>query len=228
MEPTNPSERENSNEDQSIAVDVNAKMLSSAFRWIMVVAFGLAIFTVGRGCYKKAQEDREIAAMRVEMQVKADQDKKLNLIAEENKKRELEIEELKLKQELKKTESSSSSATNGQNSSSINHESSKANPEVSSSGSNSDVKFPEMSSSVISAAEASSMSYAKLRYAINEVHARHGYSFVDHSIYNEFSKRTWYHPEPNLTEDQCMSRMTPIEQENVRTLSAAKARKKPE
>ena len=48
MEPTNPSERENSNEDQSIAVDDNAKMLSSAFRWIMVVAFGLAIFTVGR------------------------------------------------------------------------------------------------------------------------------------------------------------------------------------
>ena len=53
--------------------------------------------------------------------------------------------------------------------------------------------FPDSSSQVIDAARIKALSDADLKYAINEVYARHGYIFKSEDLKNYYKQFSWYH-----------------------------------
>jgi serine/threonine protein kinase len=72
------------------------------------------------------------------------------------------------------------------------------------------------------------LSYAQLRYAINEMYARHGAPFPNHpEIENQFRKFNWYQPIPGRSFDNIDDAMSDIEKENVKILAAYRALRAP-
>ena len=53
--------------------------------------------------------------------------------------------------------------------------------------------FPDSSSQVIDAARIKALSDADLKYAINEIYARHGYIFKSEDLKNYYKQFSWYH-----------------------------------
>lgn len=53
--------------------------------------------------------------------------------------------------------------------------------------------FPDSSSQVIDAARIKALSDADLKYAINEIYARHGYIFKSEDLKNYYKQFNWYH-----------------------------------
>ena len=65
-------------------------------------------------------------------------------------------------------------------------------------------------------AEVDSLSFAQLRYAINEMYARHGAPFPSQPpIAAQFRKFPWYHPDPTLTIEQIEASFSEVERENI-------------
>jgi YARHG domain len=81
-------------------------------------------------------------------------------------------------------------------------------------------RFPQTRRGIMSEGEINVLNYSDTRYALNEVYARHGYSFVDKAIYGRFRPMMWYHPEPKLTSEEAETRFTSIEKENSRKLGS--------
>ena len=82
------------------------------------------------------------------------------------------------------------------------------------------VRFPELSTRLFSREEVRGWSEAKLRYAINELYARHGMDFKDKEIKKWFLCFTWYHPSRD-TSDVADWKLTQIEEKNLDTLRGA-------
>jgi hypothetical protein len=65
-----------------------------------------------------------------------------------------------------------------------------------------------------------------VRYAINEIYARHGAQFNDAQISRIFAANCpWYHPRPGLSAEQIESEFTQVETENIKILAAARDHK---
>jgi TolA-binding protein len=88
-------------------------------------------------------------------------------------------------------------------------------------------RYPQTRQRLMTPAEVDALSMAQLRYAINEMYARHGASFPSQPpIEAQFRKFPWYHPVPTLTFDQIEASFSEIEKENILLLGQARDRKK--
>jgi hypothetical protein len=83
-------------------------------------------------------------------------------------------------------------------------------------------RFPETQTRLLQAVDIQGWDDAKLRYAINEMYARHGADFKDKKIKAWFQKFDWYRPKAEQTYDAVELEFTDIEKENVKLLGAAR------
>jgi hypothetical protein len=104
-----------------------------------------------------------------------------------------------------------------------NPSTSAANP-VASSGE----RYPQTRLRVLTEADITGLDFAQLRYAINEMYARHGAPFPkEPEIETQFRKFEWYHPIPGRTEAQIEASFSPLEKYNMELLARARDQKRP-
>ena len=77
--------------------------------------------------------------------------------------------------------------------------------------------FPTSTEEVIDLSDIKALSDEELRYAINELYARHGYDFKDDELKAYFEKYDWYVPSIK-PEDFSMELFNDVERENVETM----------
>lgn len=77
--------------------------------------------------------------------------------------------------------------------------------------------FPNSSEEVIGSAEIESLTDEELRYAINELYAKHGYIFKDDELKAYYEKYNWYDPSIK-SDDFSMDMFNDVEKENVETM----------
>jgi hypothetical protein len=88
-------------------------------------------------------------------------------------------------------------------------------------------RYPQTRQRLLTMAELGSLSPSQLRYAINEMYARHGASFPSQPpIEAQFRKFPWYHPNPTLTYDQIEASFSEIEKANILMLGQARQEKR--
>ncbi len=63
--------------------------------------------------------------------------------------------------------------------------------------------FYDSDSRILSERDVSALSKEQVRYAINEIYARHGYKFSDKELYDYYSKQEWYKP-TDITAEEVM------------------------
>lgn len=81
-------------------------------------------------------------------------------------------------------------------------------------------QFPETRTRLLSEHEVAAMSYAKVRYAINEVYARHGAEFASQpAIQNHFRQFDWYRLRRGVSLEQIESEFSNIERANIELLA---------
>ena len=78
--------------------------------------------------------------------------------------------------------------------------------------------FPQTRLRLLRPEELRGVSMDMLRYAINEMYARHGADFRDRDWFRTFSEFSWYHPKKGSTYDQAESNFTAVEAENLKIL----------
>ena len=89
-------------------------------------------------------------------------------------------------------------------------------------------KFPETRTRLLTENEAGEMSYAKLRYAINEMYARYGADFANRpELRRQFEKFSWYRPQSGLSWDEIEVKFSEIERANQELLAKHRHAKKP-
>ena len=79
-------------------------------------------------------------------------------------------------------------------------------------------RFPETRSQVLTTNDVKSWSPVTLRYAINEMYARHGLVFGSETINRSFKHLSWYHPDSTATIESIEAQFSDIEAENVHLL----------
>jgi len=89
-------------------------------------------------------------------------------------------------------------------------------------------KFPETRTRLMTESEAGEMSYAKLRYAINEMYARYGADFANRpELRRQFEKFSWYRPQSGLSWNEIEAKFSEIERANQELLAKHRDAKKP-
>jgi len=83
-------------------------------------------------------------------------------------------------------------------------------------------KFPETQSRQLSESDASKMTLDGIRYAINEMFARHGADFPKAEIKRQFQRFAWYRPRVGVDFDQIEADFSDVEKANVKLLGAAR------
>ena len=84
-------------------------------------------------------------------------------------------------------------------------------------GNEAGIVFSNSSDELIDEADIQSLSDDELRYAINELYARHGYSFNDEELKKYYEKYDWYHPSI-APEDFSTDMFNDVERENIETM----------
>ncbi len=77
--------------------------------------------------------------------------------------------------------------------------------------------FPASSDEIIDKSDIEALSDEELRYAINELYAKHGYDFKDDGLKAYYEKYDWYDPSVK-PEDFSMDLFNDIERENIETM----------
>ena len=77
--------------------------------------------------------------------------------------------------------------------------------------------FPNSSEEIISESDIDALSDEELRYAINELYARHGYIFKDNELLSYYSQFDWYE-EKVKPGDFSTSLFNDVERKNVETM----------
>jgi hypothetical protein len=72
-------------------------------------------------------------------------------------------------------------------------------------------QFPETRSWIMSSWDVENWTPAQVRYAINEMYARHGADFLDKEIKRQFTAFEWYHPRSGQTYDETEKLFSTIE-----------------
>jgi YARHG domain len=81
-------------------------------------------------------------------------------------------------------------------------------------------RFPQTREQVLTSQEIANWDFAAVRYAINEIYARHGYAFKDPDIRRRFKTFDWYKAEPGMTMEHMESkRLSQVELANAKLLS---------
>lgn len=89
-------------------------------------------------------------------------------------------------------------------------------------------RFPETRTRHLSDSEASALTYAKLRYAINEMYARYGAEFLTRpEVRRQFDQFSWYRPQGGLSLDAIEAKFSDIERANLELLAKYRDAKKP-
>lgn len=71
----------------------------------------------------------------------------------------------------------------------------------------------------MSGADIAGWNYAYLRYAVNEIYARHGYVFKTKYINNQFKQFSWYYPDASVNQRGIESRLSDVEKANLTLLT---------
>jgi TonB family protein len=79
-------------------------------------------------------------------------------------------------------------------------------------------RFPETRWSPMTSWEVEKWTPDQLRYAINEMYARHGADFLDKEIKRQFSTFEWYHPRSGQNYDQTETLFSTVEMYNLKQL----------
>ena len=79
-------------------------------------------------------------------------------------------------------------------------------------------RYPETRIHLLSIQNIRGWNDAKLRYAINEMYARHGADFKNKDIKKWFLQFDWYHPQLGLNYDEAENDFTDIEKQNLKLL----------
>ncbi len=79
--------------------------------------------------------------------------------------------------------------------------------------------YPQTRTSVLTQSDIASWNYANVRYAINEIYARHGFIFDKPEIASQFDQFTWYHPDANKTRQAVELEMSSTEKANFALLA---------
>jgi hypothetical protein len=87
-------------------------------------------------------------------------------------------------------------------------------------------RFPETRTRLLAVEDIQTWSDQKLRYAINEMYARHGADFRDSQIKKWFLRFPWYHPSPGATYDDVEHEFTDIEKRNEDLLGLYRSTRK--
>jgi TonB family protein len=81
-------------------------------------------------------------------------------------------------------------------------------------------QFPETRSWIMSSWDVENWTPAQVRYAINEMYARHGADFLDKEIKRQFTAFEWYHPRSGQTYDETEKLFSTIELYNLKLLGS--------
>lgn len=79
--------------------------------------------------------------------------------------------------------------------------------------------FPQTHQRSLTESEVAEWTEAKIRYAINEMFARHGAAFDKPDLKNAFTRFPWYKPRKELTLDQIEQDFSDLEKENLKLLA---------
>jgi hypothetical protein len=89
-------------------------------------------------------------------------------------------------------------------------------------------KYPQTRDRVLAETEVASLDYAELRYAINEMYARHGAQFLkEPEVRKQFEAFSWYYPIPGITLAQIDAEFSRIESQNRDLLARLRDQKRP-
>ena len=84
-------------------------------------------------------------------------------------------------------------------------------------------KFPATREEPITVADANELELSDIRYAINEMLARHGANFHDASIKKTFSEFSWYQPRTDISADEIeKTEFSDVEKHNMAALRRAR------
>ena len=86
--------------------------------------------------------------------------------------------------------------------------------------------YPQTRMRFLTAGDIQDWNDDKLRYAINEMYARHGADFNDANITRSFQRFSWYRPAPGATYDDVERNFTEIEKQNLNLLGTYRNSKK--
>ena len=75
-------------------------------------------------------------------------------------------------------------------------------------------RFPQTRTGFLHDSDINGWSYSGVRYALNEIYARHGYSFKAAPILHQFQKFSWYQPVAGRSQPQIEAQFTPTERAN--------------
>jgi len=79
-------------------------------------------------------------------------------------------------------------------------------------------KFPATREEPITIADANELELSDVRYAINEMFARHGANFKDAKTKKTFSAFSWYQPRADVTFDAIETEFSDVEKQNLAVL----------
>gem|GEM_PF-1912777 len=79
-------------------------------------------------------------------------------------------------------------------------------------------KFPATRQEAITIADANELELSDVRYAINEMFARHGANFKDAKTKKAFSAFSWYQPRADVTFDAIETEFSDVEKQNLAVL----------
>ncbi len=79
-------------------------------------------------------------------------------------------------------------------------------------------KYPATREEPITVADANELDLSDVRYAINEMFARHGARFKDAKTRETFSQFAWYQPRPDATFDEIETEFSEVEKQNLAVL----------
>lgn len=79
-------------------------------------------------------------------------------------------------------------------------------------------KFPATREEPITIADANELELSDIRYAINEMLARHGANFKDAKTRKTFAKFPWYQPRPDVSTEDIENEFTDVEKHNIGVL----------
>ncbi len=85
--------------------------------------------------------------------------------------------------------------------------------------------FADSNERVLSDAEIEALTTEQVRFALNEIYARHGVTFGPAELQSYFSEKSWYTPKMTLDEFQESGSLTDAERENISKIAAVYERK---
>ena len=86
-------------------------------------------------------------------------------------------------------------------------------------------RFPETRLQLIGPADLMNLNLNDLRYAINEMYARHGASFKNQEITRSFTSKEWYKPRAGVSLQQIEQEFSQVETDNLRLLGKERTNK---